>query len=173
MTLTASQSLGNMVGLTQQRGEPMDFNLDCAFVEATLGRRCIIEETIAAPIPSIIDAADEFGVPLDLAMGVAFQESRFDCGARSKAGARGIMQVMPATAKWLGYDAQRLHECEYGARVGMDYLKRQLEDCLDDWVCAMEQYSCGPSCKNRNNPETLTYKVRIGKTIGVSIKGRF
>lgn len=151
----------------------MDFNLDCAFVEATLGRKCVIEQTIDAPIPAIIDAANHYGVPLDLAMGVAFQESRFDCKARSKAGARGVMQVMPSTAKWLGYDPARLGECEYGARVGMDYLKRQLDDCNQNWACAMEQYNCGPNCRNRNNAETVTYTVRIGKTIGVKIAGQF
>ena len=50
-------------------------------------------------------AAEKYGVPADLLEAVARQESQFDPAAVSPAGAQGLMQLMPATARALGVDA--------------------------------------------------------------------
>jgi soluble lytic murein transglycosylase-like protein len=53
----------------------------------------------------IDEAADRYSVPRPLARGVAWIESRGVANAVSPAGAQGIMQLMPATAKSLGVNA--------------------------------------------------------------------
>src|ERR1700710_2782958 len=46
----------------------------------------------------VLDAAQEFGVPASLALALMSQESGGDPNSISSAGARGLLQVMPATA---------------------------------------------------------------------------
>ncbi|MGE0028603.1 MAG: LysM peptidoglycan-binding domain-containing protein, partial [Thermoleophilia bacterium] len=53
--------------------------------------------------------AAAYGVDPSLARAIAWQESRWNQSARSHAGAIGVMQLMPATAKWLGTDVVGRH----------------------------------------------------------------
>ena len=46
--------------------------------------------------------AARYGVPASLARAIAWQESRWNQNARSHVGAVGVMQIMPATARWFG-----------------------------------------------------------------------
>ena len=50
----------------------------------------------------IVREADHHGVPRKLALAVAWQESGWQQGVVSRAGAVGVMQLMPATAEWVG-----------------------------------------------------------------------
>jgi LysM repeat protein len=50
----------------------------------------------------IVRAADRYGVPRALALALAWQESGWQQGVVSQAGAVGVMQLMPATAEWVG-----------------------------------------------------------------------
>ena len=50
----------------------------------------------------IVSAADRHSVPRRLALAVAWQESGWQQGVVSHAGAVGVMQLMPATAEWVG-----------------------------------------------------------------------
>ena len=50
----------------------------------------------------IVREADRHGVPRRLALAVAWQESGWQQGVVSHAGAVGVMQLMPATAEWVG-----------------------------------------------------------------------
>lgn len=54
-------------------------------------------------------------------------ESGFRCNARSRVGARGVLQVMPRSAIALGYAPGRLYECHYGAAAGVAHMKRCIE----------------------------------------------
>lgn len=59
--------------------------------------------TPAGEVASLIaSAAARYGVDPALARAVAWQESRWTQSARSHAGAIGVMQLMPATARWIG-----------------------------------------------------------------------
>ena len=53
--------------------------------------------------------AARYGVDPSLARAIAWQESRWNQAARSHAGAIGVMQLMPATARWLGRDVVGRH----------------------------------------------------------------
>lgn len=67
------------------------------------------------------DSARKHNVPPRLALAVADVESRFQCHARSRAGARGVMQVMPRTARGVGVHGN-LYDCRTGTEAGMRYL---------------------------------------------------
>jgi soluble lytic murein transglycosylase-like protein len=78
----------------------------------------------------------EGGYSLDQAMILAFarQESRFQTGAKSKAGARGVMQIMPKTAVTITHDRslagrnkERLNDPVYSLTLAQDYLRDLLE----------------------------------------------
>jgi LysM repeat protein len=59
--------------------------------------------TPAADVASLIASASaRYGVDPAIARAVAWQESRWTQSARSHAGAIGVMQLMPATARWIG-----------------------------------------------------------------------
>jgi hypothetical protein len=91
-------------------------------------------------------AAERRGVPVDLALRVAGAESAFrhtrEDGAvtTSPAGARGLMQLMPGTARDLGVNPDDMVQ---NVRGGVDYLKQQL-DRFGDPVTAVAAYNWGP-----------------------------
>jgi soluble lytic murein transglycosylase len=100
---------------------------------------------------NIVDAARDNGVDPALAFGLARQESRFVPGIVSSAGAIGLMQLMPATARWVArqtgradYRALNLDEPELNAQLGTYYLRHVL-DRLDGMpVLATAAYNAGP-----------------------------
>jgi hypothetical protein len=61
------------------------------------------------------------------ALRLAKIESNFNCGAvgpKTRHGrARGVLQVMPGSARALGYDPRRLNECRYGIAAGVAHMQ--------------------------------------------------
>ncbi len=78
------------------------------------------------------------------------QESTFDAGAKSSAGARGLMQVMPATgrsvARSLGlrYRLQALHDARFSLELGTAYLRGLLDRFDGRPELALAAYNAGP-----------------------------
>ena len=91
------------------------------------------------------DAARRYGIPVDLFLAQINQESRFNPQAVSPAGAIGLGQIMPGTAKELGVDprdpAQNL---EGSAR----YLSQQYRK-FGDWGTALAAYNAGPGAVSK------------------------
>jgi peptidoglycan lytic transglycosylase len=87
-------------------------------------------------------------------LGITRQESRFIADAKSSAGARGLMQLMPATAKWIAgkigmpYSPDRVIEVDTNVTLGTRYLKYVLED-LGHQVLASAAYNAGPGRARR------------------------
>lgn len=102
---------------------------------ATPMRRVAHERGVtSAPLASLLAAsAARNGVPYRVAAAVMTVESGGRCGARSPAGARGAMQVLPATARSVGVSGN-LHDCATGIEAGVRYLRR---------VIATHGMSCG------------------------------
>src|SRR6266513_373606 len=85
-------------------------------------------------------------------LGVVRQESRFITGAKSSAGATGLMQVMRPTAKWVAqrmrmknFSSARLHEPDLNAALGTYYLKHVLNQFDGSPVLAAAAYNAGPT----------------------------
>ena len=133
------------------------------------GGELVLAARLAQPLDahhlaiSIADAAERRGFPLDLfnfpkdglpskqlasmdkaaIYAIARQESRFQVDAVSSAGARGLMQLMPGTAKetagkiGVSYSQSRLtSDGEYNALLGSTYLKGQLDSFNGSLVLA-------------------------------------
>jgi hypothetical protein len=110
---------------------------------------------VAAPVQAANDmeaivfaAADEFGVPRDLARATMGQESGGNPSATSYVGAAGLLQVMPATAAGiaaeLGMASYDLYDPTTNARFGMYYLAGKLARYGSvEW--ALAAYNWGPS----------------------------
>lgn len=90
-------------------------------------------------------AARATGLQLSLLVAVAEQESRFEPAARSRAGAVGLMQVMPATARELGLDPAIPRT---NVLAGARYLRRMLER-FGDIGLALAAYNAGPTAVMR------------------------
>ena len=93
--------------------------------------------------------------------GLIRQESRFIMDARSHVGASGLMQVMPATAKWTAkkigltnFTADQITDREVNVAIGTGYLKLVLDDFEGSMPMATAAYNAGPSRPRnwRNGP---------------------
>lgn len=87
-------------------------------------------------------AATRFGVDRNLVDAVAWQESRYNPRARSTAGALGVMQLMPGTARQLG--VHNPHDVEQNVVGGTAYLRQQLERFGNNVPLALAAYNAGP-----------------------------
>ena len=92
------------------------------------------------------------GPETSLLLAVSRQESEFNPEAVSNAGARGLMQLMPATAKMLAKMLQLNYRPElltadpaYNARLGGRYLGNLLDNYDGNYVLALAAYNAGDS----------------------------
>jgi soluble lytic murein transglycosylase len=101
-----------------------------------------------AAIPDFKPVGDE--VEPAMVYAIARQESAFNPRAVSSAGARGLMQLMPATAKntakrfGVGFDLKRLIEDpSYNAKLGSAHLGELMEDWKGSYILAFASYNAG------------------------------
>jgi soluble lytic murein transglycosylase-like protein len=102
-------------------------------------------ETPAEIAAAIQDSAARHALPAPVVEAVAWQESRYNQAAISPKGARGVMQLMPATAQTLGVDAADLKANIDG---GAAYLASQLRR-FGDLRLALAAYNAGPEAVDR------------------------
>ena len=81
------------------------------------------ESMITRDDPRLIAAADKHGIPHRFAFALVTAESRGNCRARSSSNARGVTQVLPATARSVGVYGN-LFDCSVGLDAGFAYLRR-------------------------------------------------
>jgi soluble lytic murein transglycosylase-like protein len=90
------------------------------------------------------------GLPGSLVFGIVHQESGFDPSAKSRSGARGLMQIMPATGRDLAkrlslpYTADRLFDPDYSLHLGTTYFRQLLGQFDGNVELALAGYNGGP-----------------------------
>ncbi len=99
----------------------------------------------------LLREAQAAGVDPAYVYGLIRQESRFVVDARSHVGAAGLMQVMPATAKWtakkvgIDYSPGLMHDRDFNLRIGTQYLKLVLARFDGAQALAAAAYNAGPN----------------------------
>ena len=117
---------------------------------------------------SIKSAARRYNLPEKLIASVIQAESNFQVDAVSPAGAQGLMQLMPATAKELGVDDP--FDVRQNINGGAGYLRQMLDRFGGDVKLALAAYNAGPGTVERYNGnvpyrETQDYIERVLKRV--------
>ena len=110
---------------------------------------------------AVVKRSAEIGLEAAYVYGLIRQESRFIMDARSGVGASGLMQVMPATARWTAkkiglssFTIEQLNDQNTNIAIGTAYLKLALEDFAGSQALAAAAYNAGPGRPRawRNGP---------------------
>lgn len=99
----------------------------------------------------VTEKAREINLDPAWVYGLIRQESRFITDARSRVGASGLMQLMPATARWVAkkigmtdFRPGQVNEFETNTILGTSYLRMVLDDLGGSEVLATAGYNAGP-----------------------------
>ncbi len=137
-------------------------------------------DLVRFPLPRLEPAAG-FRVDPALLYALARQESNFDPAAVSRAGARGLMQVMPATAAYVANDpsfrgagAERLHDPALSLEIGQRYLLylARHEAVGGDLIRLLAAYNAGPgnltrwlpAARHRDDPFLFIEAIPVAET---------
>jgi soluble lytic murein transglycosylase len=126
----------------------------------------------------ITEASGRHGVDAALVRAVVKAESDYNPLAVSNKGARGLMQLMPETARDLA--VTNVYDVEDNVDGGVRYLRNMLERFGGNMKLALAAYNAGPAAVEKHNgippyPETRTYVDRVlrfyGKGAGAAASG--
>ncbi|MFM9879364.1 MAG: transglycosylase SLT domain-containing protein [Burkholderiaceae bacterium] len=116
--------------------------------------RSLVDVAQRYPLPfkdAVVKRSREIGLDPAYVYGLIRQESRFIMDARSSVGASGLMQVMPATARWTakkiglaGFTADQITRQDVNIAIGTGYLKLVLDDFAGSLPLAAAAYNAGP-----------------------------
>lgn len=121
----------------------------------------------AAPFSDLIHQyAAQYKVPLSLAYSVIHTESRFNAKAHGKAGEIGLMQLMPATARGLGFKGplKNLYNPVVNLQYGMRYLSKANQLGKGNICQTILKYNAGYNAKSMN-PVSLRYCKNVKRYI--------
>ena len=126
--------------------------------------KTVIDVNQRFPMPfrnTVVERAQGIGLDPAYVYGLIRQESRFIMDARSHVGASGLMQVMPATARWTakkigltGFTPDQISDRDTNITIGTAYLKLALDDFAGSMPLAAAAYNAGPGRPRnwRNGP---------------------
>jgi N-acetylmuramoyl-L-alanine amidase len=115
----------------------------------------------------ITGEANRFGVPVAFALAVAWQESGWQQHAVSSAGAIGVMQLMPATADWVGSamldHTVQIHDTRHNIEAGVRLLAHYLARYAGNRDLVLAAYYQGQSAVDRHGiyPVSVPYIASI------------
>lgn len=109
------------------------------------------EERIRIIANTVYDESKRYDLDYRLILAVMKVESNFMNGAISRRGARGLMQIIPSSARIIAREsgvevkgAKCLHEPEKNIKMGVSYLSK-LRYMFDNIVSALHAYNAGPA----------------------------
>ena len=116
--------------------------------------KAVIDIEQRYPMPfkdAVVTRSQQIGLDPAYVYGLIRQESRFIMDARSHVGASGLMQVMPATAKWtakkiglVNFQPGDINDRDINIAIGTGYLKLVLDDFGGSMPLAAAAYNAGP-----------------------------
>jgi soluble lytic murein transglycosylase len=121
------------------------------------GRRALstgMSDYATASFPSVT-VPDDHSSNWTMIHAIARQESQFDRQIVSSAGARGLMQLMPGTARevagklGMGYELSSLNDPHYNIRLGSTYFQQMLRYYGGSYPLAVAAYNAGPGNVNK------------------------
>ncbi|WP_375687627.1 transglycosylase SLT domain-containing protein [Pseudooceanicola sp. LIPI14-2-Ac024] len=140
-----SAQLASLGALLESQGE--------THLEVMMGKRAA-QRSIIVPrhyYPLHPMTAMDLPVPMELALSIARRESEFDPRVTSQAGAGGLMQLMPGTARDVARGLGLVHEADrvwsdwsYNARLGSTYLAGLASDFGGNVLLVSAGYNAGP-----------------------------
>jgi len=145
----------DMLAAAQWACDMSDWQLCINTSERTKGEIDIAQRY---PLPfrrDIVEAATNAGLDPAFVFGLIRQETRFMGNMRSAVGANGLMQLMPATAKWaakkanIPYRPELITDASTNLRIGSFYLKTVLETFGGSDPMAAAAYNAGPARPRR------------------------
>ncbi|MCW8087641.1 lytic transglycosylase domain-containing protein [Sabulicella glaciei] len=151
-----------------------------AVANAAQGEDARGRDTSRFPLPTLLPA-NGFRMDPSLIYAIALQESRFDPSAVSPAGARGLLQIMPATASYVANDptlrgerVNRLHEPGFSLEIGQRYIHylARHEATGGDLIRILAAYNAGPgnlqrwlpAQRHRDDPLLFIESIPITET---------
>jgi soluble lytic murein transglycosylase len=147
-TLTDPTQLALLTAMAEQDG---DHNLGLQLGK-TAAYRGLPIDTLAFPTSAIPKSAKTGSVDKAVIYAIARQESAFHTGAVSRAGALGLLQLLPGTAKQMArkagvsYSKAKLtSDAAYNATLGAQFLDHLFEQYNGSYVMTFAAYNAGPS----------------------------
>ncbi len=162
---TFDRALISHIGPSEIPEAPAEVALDAVAVAVGVPGRKPLE---GRPFAELIETvSSKHGIDPALVHAVVEAESNYRAKAKSQVGARGLMQVMPATGRDLGVtSAAMLFDPRANLEAGVKYLKSLLEQFDGDLTSALAAYNAGPGAvaRYRGVPpyrETQNYVKRV------------
>lgn len=164
-----SKVLNRIASIEQRFGSSASMQSSTAFTDALQSaEKAYDKETKnynTSDIQKMIHfAANKYGIDPKLAMAVAKTESDLSPNAVSSAGAVGVMQLMPETARDLG--VHNINDPRENIDAGVCYLKKLLTTFNGDTVKAVAAYNAGPGAVQQYSgvppySETQAYVAKV------------
>ncbi len=101
-------------------------------------------------------AAQRYGIDSELIRAVILTESCFNPRAVSRVGAKGLMQLMPATARMLG--VSDVFDPAQNIDGGVRYLRMMLDEFDQDTTLALAAYNAGPQAVKKYGRSIPPYR---------------
>lgn len=118
-----------------------------------------VEHDLLYPRPfekQIRQFSKKANIDINWVYGLIRQESRFIAAAQSHVGANGLMQIMPATAKWIAkeleikdFNPESIYEINTNIYFGTTYLRSLLDRLDNNMILATAGYNAGPNRASR------------------------